>query len=73
MLDWLHDLPTWLGALVIAAVFIIPTMVGSFVLQPSIARQIRKDKVIQLSCIRNTPSARPREGGDPGLQQQRYW
>lgn len=46
MLNWLHDLPTWLGASVIAAIFVIPTMVGSYVLQPSIARLFRGERDI---------------------------
>ena len=46
MLDWLHNLPTWLGALVIAAAFVIPTMAGSFILQPSIARLFRGERDI---------------------------
>lgn len=46
MLDWLHDLPTWLGALVVAAVFVVPTMVGSYLLQPAIARLFRGEQDI---------------------------
>jgi hypothetical protein len=46
MLDWLHDLPTWLGALVVSATFVVPTMVGSFLLQPSIARLFRGERDI---------------------------
>lgn len=38
MLTWLHDLPTWLGATLIAVAFVVPTMLGSYFLQPSIAR-----------------------------------
>lgn len=38
MLNWLHDLPLWLGALIVCAVFVVPATVGSYVLQPSIAR-----------------------------------
>jgi len=46
MLTWLHDLPTWLGASLIAAAFVIPTLVGSYFLQPSIARLFRGERDI---------------------------
>lgn len=46
MLSWLHDLPIWLGALVVCAIFVIPTMAGSYLLQPSVARLFRGERDI---------------------------
>ena len=46
MLDWLHDLPWWLGALLVCAVFVVPTLLGSYFLQPSIARLFRGENDI---------------------------
>lgn len=46
MLNWLHDLPLWLGATVTCAAFVVPTLVGSYVLQPSIARLFRGERGI---------------------------
>ncbi len=46
MLNWLHDLPLWLGAIVTCAAFVVPTLVGSYVLQPSIARLFRGERSI---------------------------
>lgn len=41
MLHWLHDLPVIVGAVIVCAAFVIPTLIGSFVLQPSVARVFR--------------------------------
>jgi hypothetical protein len=46
MLDWLHDLPTLLGALLVCAVFVVPTLVGSYFLQPYIARMFHGERDI---------------------------
>jgi ABC-type multidrug transport system fused ATPase/permease subunit len=46
MLDWLHDLPTLPGAILVCAAFVVPTLVGSFVLQPYIARLFRGENDI---------------------------
>jgi hypothetical protein len=46
MLNWLHDVPTLAGAAVICAVFVGPTLLGSYLLQPYIARMFRGEKDI---------------------------
>lgn len=46
MLDWLHDLPTLAGAVLVCAVFVIPALVGSYFLQPYIARMFRGERDI---------------------------
>ncbi len=46
MLDWLHNLPILPGAILVCAVFVVPTLVGSFVLQPYIARMFRGERDI---------------------------
>ncbi|MET0867314.1 MAG: hypothetical protein ABWY35_04385 [Pseudorhodoplanes sp.] len=46
MLNWLHDLPTLPGALIICAVFVLPTLAGSFLLQPYIARMFSGERDI---------------------------
>ncbi|MDT3687631.1 MAG: DUF4239 domain-containing protein [Pseudorhodoplanes sp.] len=46
MLDWLHDLPQALGALLVCAAFVLPTLVGSWLLQPSVARIFRGENDI---------------------------
>lgn len=46
MLDWLHDLPTLSGAVLVCGVFVIPTLVGSYLLQPYIARMFRGERDI---------------------------
>lgn len=38
MLEWLHDLPVFVGAVLVCGAFIIPTLIGSYLLQPSVAR-----------------------------------
>lgn len=46
MLNWLHDLPTFVGAILICAFFVIPTLAGSYLLQPYVARMFRGEKDI---------------------------
>jgi hypothetical protein len=46
MLDWLHDLPTALGLLIVCAAFVAPTLLGSFLLQPSVARVFKGERDI---------------------------
>lgn len=46
MLNWLHDLPTLVGAIVVCTAFVVPTLVGSFLLQPYIAKTFRGEKDI---------------------------
>lgn len=46
MLDWLHDLPQALGALLVCAAFVLPTLLGSWLLQPSVARIFRGENDI---------------------------
>lgn len=46
MLNWLHDLPALPGALIICSVFVVPTLLGSFLLQPYIARIFRGENDI---------------------------
>jgi hypothetical protein len=44
MIDWLHDLPTALGAGVVCLAFLVPTLIGSIVLQPAVARLLHGEK-----------------------------
>lgn len=44
MLEWLHNLPTFLGALVVCAVFVVPTLVGSYLLQPYVGRIFKGER-----------------------------
>ncbi len=37
MLDWLHELPAIVSALIVCTAFVVPTLVGSYLLQPSVA------------------------------------
>jgi len=46
MLNWLHDLPVFIGAILVCAVFVVPTLIGSYLLQPSVARLFRGEKDI---------------------------
>lgn len=46
MLNWLHDLPTLVGVIVVCAVFVVPTLVGSFLLQPYIAKIFKGERDI---------------------------
>lgn len=42
MIDWLHDLPVWLGASLVIAVFLFPTLIGSIVFQPLVGRLLQR-------------------------------
>jgi hypothetical protein len=44
MLEWLHNLPTALGALVVCAAFVVPTLVGSYLLQPYVGRIFKAER-----------------------------
>lgn len=46
MLNWLHELPIFLGLVAVSAIFVIPTLLGSFFLQPYVARLFRGEKDI---------------------------
>lgn len=46
MLDWLHSLPILTGALVVCAIFVVPTLLGSLIVQPYLARLFRGEKDI---------------------------
>ena len=46
ILDWLHDLPFAAGVLLICAVFVVPTLVGSYLLQPKVAQLCRGERDI---------------------------
>jgi hypothetical protein len=46
MLEWLHSLPTVVGALVVCAAFVIPTLVGSYLLQPYVCRLFRGEREV---------------------------
>jgi hypothetical protein len=44
MIDWLHQLPLALGAAVVAAAFLVPALIGSALLQPTVARLLRGER-----------------------------
>lgn len=46
MLDWLHQLPAFAAALLVCAAFVVPTLIGSFLLQPYVARLFRGERDI---------------------------
>lgn len=46
MLDWLHNLPALPGAIIVCGAFVVPTLVGSFLLQPYIARMFQGERDI---------------------------
>jgi hypothetical protein len=46
LLDWLHSIPILPGALVVCAIFVVPTLVGSLLVQPYVARLFRGEKDI---------------------------
>lgn len=46
LLDWLHSLPILPGALVVCAIFVVPTALGSVLVQPYVARLFRGEKDI---------------------------
>lgn len=46
MLGWLHELPAFAAALIVCAAFVLPTLAGSYLLQPSVARLFRGERDI---------------------------
>ena len=46
ILNWLHDLPFAAGLLLVCAVFMVPTLVGSYLLQPKVAQLFRGERDI---------------------------
>jgi hypothetical protein len=46
MLTWLHDLPQGVGVVLVCAAFVLPTLVGSYLLQPTVARLFRGEREI---------------------------
>ena len=46
MLEWLHQLPPAAGLLIVCAAFVVPTLLGSYLLQPSVARLFRGERDI---------------------------
>ncbi|MGE3146974.1 MAG: DUF4239 domain-containing protein [Pseudorhodoplanes sp.] len=46
MLNWLHSLPILTGAFVVCALFLVPTVLGSLLVQPYVARMFRDEKDI---------------------------
>jgi hypothetical protein len=56
MLDWLHELPSWAGVAVVCAAFVVPTLLGSYYLQPIVVRLFRGEKDINtvLGFLLNT-------------------
>lgn len=46
ILDWLHDLPFLAGLALVCVVFVAPTLVGSYLLQPYICRIFRGERDI---------------------------
>lgn len=46
LLDWLHDLPFLVGLLLVCTAFLVPTMLGSYLLQPRVAQLFRGERDI---------------------------
>lgn len=46
LLSFLHNLPPVVGGLIVCATFVLPTLIGSYLLQPYIARMFRGEKDI---------------------------
>jgi hypothetical protein len=46
ILNWLHDLPFIVGLTAVCAIFVLPTMIGSYLLQPYICRVFRGERDI---------------------------
>ncbi len=46
ILNWLHDLPFLAGLAIVCAAFIVPTLVGSYLLQPKVAKLCRGERDI---------------------------
>lgn len=41
MIEWLHDLPQPLGAAFVCIGFLVPTLIGSILFQPAVARLLK--------------------------------
>ncbi len=46
ILNWLHDLPFIIGLGIVCAAFVVPTLVGSYLLQPKVAKLLRGEREI---------------------------
>lgn len=46
ILTWLHDLPFIAGLAIVCATFVVPTLVGSYLLQPKVAKLCRGERDI---------------------------
>lgn len=46
ILDWLHDLPFFAGLSLVCVVFVVPTLVGSYLLQPKVAKLFHGERDI---------------------------
>jgi hypothetical protein len=46
LLNWLHDLPFLIGLALVCGAFVIPTLIGSYLLQPKIAKLLRGERDI---------------------------
>lgn len=46
MLNWLHEVPSLVGVLAVGAIFLVPTLIGSYFLQPTVARLFLGEKDI---------------------------
>lgn len=46
ILDWIHELPFVVGLALVCAVFVLPAMIGSYLLQPKIAQLLRGERDI---------------------------
>ena len=46
LLNWLHDLPFVVGLGMVCATFVVPTLVGSYLLQPKVAKLLRGERDI---------------------------
>jgi hypothetical protein len=44
VIDWLHELPPAFGAVVVCACFLVPTLIGSALLQPQVGRLLMGEK-----------------------------
>lgn len=56
MLDWLHDLPMGVGAFLVCIAFVVPTLAGAYLLQPSVAHLFQGEREINtiLGFLLNT-------------------
>ncbi|HEX2136652.1 MAG TPA: hypothetical protein VHG30_12255 [Microvirga sp.] len=44
MIDWLHELPLVVGATLVCGLFLVPTLAGSALLQPTVGRLLRGER-----------------------------